>query len=700
MKKLIFFVSVFCLSIYPLYAQIILNNDTTVCSMQVINVSALSSGVSSLQSDDSHDTIRDIGFTFNFYGQPYTQLVISGNGYITFDLTQANQYSPFSINTPIPNAGSMPENAIMAPWHDINTGAGGGVYYGTTGVAPNRVFVVTWCAVPMFSCTSDLLTSQVVLYEGTNKIEMFIQDKPLCIGWNGGAAVQGLVDATSTNFDIVDDPVLLLPRNWPLTWTATNEGWEFITSGATSYVISAIPFLPIIAGAVTWADDLGNVLGVGSSINVTPIVTTTYFATIQSQCSGTVADSITITIATVNNTYDTISAELMVFNPSDTGFFTTKTYSITGCDTAFTDSIIHQRLGVQINFNINNPGTANLSINGIVQAMPYSQNYWSGESISIVANIQPNWMFVNWLTYNNSVLPNANSISATFLANASDSCVIITDFLNAFISGNDTLCDNTNMDAEVKIYFTGATSPFTFVYAINGISQPSITTNSNPYIINTNEEGFYTLTSFENGLGLISGSAFVTFKQAPTAFFTTATDTLNILFPSLQLNDMSTGSIVSWQWDFGDNSLQDFTENPYHTFKDSTGIYQIILIVIDDFGCSDTTFKQLWIADEYWMYFPNSFTPDLDGVNDVFCLTHHGIREATFYFNVYDRFSTLVYATENISDLECFLNVNGWDGKHYKTGKYLPFGTYIYEMYFQDFEGWKHQDVGQLSIIR
>jgi gliding motility-associated-like protein len=700
MKKIIFLISVMCLSIHPLYAQIILNNDTTVCSMQIINLNALSSGVSSMQSDDSHDSIRDIGFTFNFYGQPYTQLVISGNGYITFDLTQANQYSPYSINTPIPNPGSMPENAIMAPWHDINTGAGGGIYYGTTGIAPNRVFIVTWCAVPMFSCTSDLLTSQVVLYEGTNKIEMFLQDKPLCITWNGGAAVQGLVDATSTNFDIVDDPVLLLPRNWPLTWTATNEGWEFIPSGATSYVINAIFFLPIIAGAVTWTDDIGNVLGVGSSINVMPIVTSTYFATIQSQCSGTVADSVTITIATVNNTYDTISAELMVFNPSDTGFFTSQSYSIIGCDTAFTDSVINQRLGVQINFNINNPGTATLSINGIVQAMPYSQNYWAGESISIVSNIQPNWMFVKWLTYSNSVLPNANSPTATFLANVSDSCVIITDFLNAFISGNDTLCDNENMNAEVKIYFTGATSPFTFVYAINGISQPSITTNSNPYIINTNEEGSYTLTSFENGLGLISGSAFVTFKQAPTALFTTATDTLNILFPSLQLNDVSTGSIVSWQWDFGDNSLQDFTENPYHTFKDSTGIYQISLIIIDDFGCSDTTFKQLWIADEYWMYFPNSFTPDLDGVNDVFCLTHHGVRESTFYFNVYDRFSTLVYATENITDLECFLNVNGWDGKHYKTGKDLPFGTYIYEMYFQDFEGWKHQDVGQLSIVR
>ena len=37
---------------------------------------------------------------------------------------------------------------------------------------------------------------------------MFIKNKPLCATWNGGAAVQGLVDALSANFDIVNDPIL------------------------------------------------------------------------------------------------------------------------------------------------------------------------------------------------------------------------------------------------------------------------------------------------------------------------------------------------------------------------------------------------------------------------------------------------------------------------------------------------------------
>jgi len=48
--------------------------------------------------------------------------------------------------------------------------------------------------------------------------------------------------------------------------------------------------------------------------------------------------------------------------------------------------------------------------------------------------------------------------------------------------------------------------------------------------------------------------------------------------------------------------------------------------------------------------------------------------------------SNLVYPNEKIADLECFLNVNGRDGKHCKTGNYLPMSAYIYEVYFQDFK--------------
>ncbi|MAW20837.1 MAG: hypothetical protein CMD16_00390, partial [Flavobacteriales bacterium] len=110
--------------------------------------------------------------------------------------------------------------------------------------------------------------------------------------------------------------------------------------------------------------------------------------------------------------------------------------------------------------------------------------------------------------------------------------------------------------------------------------------------------------------------------------------------------------------------------------------------------------KFVTITDEFWVYIPNSFTPDNDGVNDKFCIEYNGIRVKTFSLNVFDRFSNLVYTTQEIEGLECLLNANGWDGTHYETGNDLPMGTYIYEVYFQDFEGWKHQEMGHLFLIR
>ena len=139
----------------------------------------------------------------------YNQFVISANGYITFNLGVANQYAPWPIGAAIPNPGAEPENAIMAPWHDIDPGVAGNIVYGTLGIAPNRIFYVIFCEIPMFSCNDLIANQQIMLFEGSNKIEMHIKDKPLCTVWNAGTAIQGLVSVNSTFSHIVDDPVLI-----------------------------------------------------------------------------------------------------------------------------------------------------------------------------------------------------------------------------------------------------------------------------------------------------------------------------------------------------------------------------------------------------------------------------------------------------------------------------------------------------------
>ena len=147
--------------------------------------------------------------------------------------------------------------------------------------------------------------------------------------------------------------------------------------------------------------------------------------------------------------------------------------------------------------------------------------------------------------------------------------LLIPFFVNAqsaFISGNDSICSNSVNQAEVKVSFSGGIEPYTFVYAIDGVNQPTpAPTTLNPYIIYTNQAGTYTLVSFSdaNEIGSISGSAIVAVNQAPEASFITLTDSLSLLYPTVQLNDVSTGEIVSWDWDFGDGNTST-EQNPTH----------------------------------------------------------------------------------------------------------------------------------------
>ena len=173
MKRiLLYFILLFVLK--SSYSQIILTNDTTVCGMQNLDLYAISASVDSLVTDDTYTQIINLGFDFDFYGVTYNKMLISSNGYVTFDTTSAGGYSPWAINAAIPNPGTPPENSIMVTWQDTDPGVAGAIYFGSYGAAPNRVYVVTWCGLAMFSCNNLIYTSQLRMYEGSNKIEMYL----------------------------------------------------------------------------------------------------------------------------------------------------------------------------------------------------------------------------------------------------------------------------------------------------------------------------------------------------------------------------------------------------------------------------------------------------------------------------------------------------------------------------------------------
>ena len=151
------------------------------------------------------------------------------------------------------------------------------------GSAPARQFVVNYNEVCHFgfSCSDYISTSQIILYESSNVIDINIIDKPLCTDWNDGLAVVGIQN--------IDDTIAFTPpgRNTS-DWETSNEFWRFSPSvGDANYMLE-------------WYDEDNNVVGTEDTITVYPEETTTYTAAVTyNLCTGgtaTVTDSVVVEV--------------------------------------------------------------------------------------------------------------------------------------------------------------------------------------------------------------------------------------------------------------------------------------------------------------------------------------------------------------------------------------------------------------------
>ncbi|MEI7801957.1 MAG: T9SS type A sorting domain-containing protein, partial [Bacteroidota bacterium] len=171
-------------------------------------------------ADDMYSDIIPIGFDFYFFGNHFDQLLLSTNSTISFELSNANNYCQWPISAPIPST-SNPVNSIFFPMQDDYVPAGGSISHEVYGVPPHRKFVMNYDSVAMFSCTALTFTGQVILYEGSNNIEIHLQHKDTCVQWNSGAAILGIQDSTGTQSFVASN------YNYPNVWAADNEAWLF-----------------------------------------------------------------------------------------------------------------------------------------------------------------------------------------------------------------------------------------------------------------------------------------------------------------------------------------------------------------------------------------------------------------------------------------------------------------------------------------
>lgn len=205
-------------------------------------------------ADDLFVKAVDLPFSFCFFGINYDQIAIGTNGLITFDMSNmegdAISFPNISANNPSP---LLTTNAVFGAMQDLvfPENDDSEIYYTIEGTAPCRRLIVNFYKGILAGC-QDRSSSQIILYEGSNIVEVFVDQKPpACSSIKNENSLIGIQN---------QDGILgYSPANRNTgVWTANKEAWRFSPNGSA------------ILPTIKWYNSNHDLVGSGIQVNVCP----------------------------------------------------------------------------------------------------------------------------------------------------------------------------------------------------------------------------------------------------------------------------------------------------------------------------------------------------------------------------------------------------------------------------------------------
>ena len=122
------------------------------------------------------------------------------------------------------------------------------------------------------------------------------------------------------------------------------------------------------------------------------------------------------------------------------------------------------------------------------------------------------------------------------------------------------------------------------------------------------------------------------------------------------------------------------------------GDYEVILTATTINGCKDVVSKIVQVRNDYGIYVPSSFSPNFDGLNDVFIpiFSPYGLDLKTYDMEVFDRWGHSMFHTKDFT--------KGWDGT--VDGAKVKMNTvFTYRIALYDYTNKLHVYVGSFSLL-
>ena len=198
----------------------------------------------------------------------------------------------------------------------------------------------------------------------------------------------------------------------------------------------------------------------------------------------------------------------------------------------------------------------------------------------------------------------------------------------------------------------------------------------------------YTLTATTDSLSYgcnfsVSDSMIVAIQPIIKAY--AGRDTIAAKGVSHQLR--GTGGLnYEWSSPSGINITDATSQNAYVNLTNDANFY---LRVTDAIGCEgfDSVFVKVYNGNTF--YVPNSFTPNGDGLNDLFRAIPVGMSN-TVFFRIFNRYGELMFETNQY--------LKGWDGTY--KGKPQPNGVYVWIVSGTDRDKKKVSMQGTVMLVR
>ncbi|OFY64858.1 MAG: hypothetical protein A2V64_04060 [Bacteroidetes bacterium RBG_13_43_22] len=192
-------------------------------------------------------------------------------------------------------------------------------------------------------------------------------------------------------------------------------------------------------------------------------------------------------------------------------------------------------------------------------------------------------------------------------------------------------------------------------------------------------------------------SALIKVHPRPSASFEISPENAVIPDDEISFLNYSTNA-EAYKWDFGDGNTSDIIE-PRHSY-DKYGNYDIRLIAVSAFGCSDSLVVKNAFGSGYYVRFPNAFIPNPNGPSGgyysnssdefayVFHPAHSGVSE--YQLRIFSRRGILLYESNDVN--------MGWDG--YYKGQLSEPGVYIWKVRGNYINGEPFTLMGDVTLLR